>query len=554
MVTTRSKGISNQGASTSSSRAPSTTTSSTTSWVMVAKRNKGKQRHVPFSPTIVQPSVAISASSQALSSDSRPSSVELVRPFIKGLERNSVLIDITHIKDIALLEERLKQFNNADNQTDIYNDFIGYPETIRTYLGHRFLETMWVHHSAGHNTILNDGVFLSDGTYVKGFESYPTDAKIVHVKLENLPFLPARLVMQDMKRILSFYGEVLDLGITQVNGIFHGKGYATLNQTKPRTVENVCLSTDHPHGTSSSKCDGYHKYQELTRVIPWEEDDGYYRHVLAQWDSMPEFCRICQQPGHCRADCPEYKKHITCHHCNLHGHIARNCPRLNDANKVRIVEKPAEKKPTSNTRTSNKGKGRDTSSTSSKGVGSRLEQAVVTPRDADTKMSERTLAVPPSAASGPEQAMQRSTDSDTLMYETQTSLPKDTIVANSSVAVILTPFSPIRNGEHESFVNKPNPPGSPTTVTGDAPPTTGITPGSTLTNALPSSSVGKELTRQSSFDEDSPLIKTHKTSLDGDVSVSRKLTAEEHRQEMDARARDLALKISEASTNNSNNL
>ncbi|KAL9536566.1 hypothetical protein PS6_011856, partial [Mucor atramentarius] len=246
--------------------------------------------------------------------------------------------------------------------------------------------------------------------------------------------------------------------------------------TKPRTVENVCLSTDHPHGTSSSKCDGYHKYQELTRVIPWEEDDGYYRHVLAQWDSMPEFCRICQQPGHCRADCPEYKKHITCHHCNLHGHIARNCPRLNDANKVRIVEKPAEKKPTSNTRTSNKGKGRDTSSTSSKGVGSRLEQAVVTPRDADTKMSERTLAVPPSAASGPEQAMQRSTDSDTLMYETQTSLPKDTIVANSSVAVILTPFSPIRNGEHESFVNKPNPPGSPTTVTGDAPPTTGITP------------------------------------------------------------------------------
>ncbi|KAL7326965.1 hypothetical protein PS15p_209225 [Mucor circinelloides] len=102
--------------------------------------------------------------------------------------------------------------------------------------------------------------------------------------------------------------------------------------------------------------------------------------------------------------------------------------------------------------------------------------------------------------------------------------------------------------------DRKNPPGSPTTVTGDAPPTTGITPGSTLTNALPSSSVGKELTRQSSFDEDSPLIKTHKTSLDGDVSVSRKLTAEEHRQEMDARARDLALKISEASTNNSNNL
>ncbi|KAL7313624.1 hypothetical protein PS15m_007348 [Mucor circinelloides] len=124
MVTTRNKGISsNRGASTSSStRAPSTTTSSPNSWIMVAKKRiKGKQRHVPFSPTtIIQPRVAISASSQALSSESSQpsSSIELVRPFIKSLERNSALINIiTHIiKDnIALLEERLKQFNNADN-------------------------------------------------------------------------------------------------------------------------------------------------------------------------------------------------------------------------------------------------------------------------------------------------------------------------------------------------------------------------------------------------------------------------------------------------------
>ncbi|KAL7313623.1 hypothetical protein PS15m_007347 [Mucor circinelloides] len=279
-------------------------------------------------------------------------------------------------------------------------------------------------------------------------------------------------MQQDMKRILSFYGEVLDLNITQVNGTFHGKGYATLNQTKPRTVENACLSTDHSHGTSSSKKwdDRYHKYQELTRIIPWEEDDGYYHHGLAQWDFMPEFCRICQEPGHCRADCPKYKNHVTCHHCNQqHGHIARNyCSCHNDTNKVvRIVEKPADKKPTSNTRTNNKGKGRDTSSASSKGVSSRLEEAVVvTPRDADTKMSERTLAVPTSAASsGPsdEQAMQRSTDSDTpTMHETQTSFPPDTVVANSPAAVILTSPSPILNGEQgSSLINKSNPPGSP---------------------------------------------------------------------------------------------
>jgi hypothetical protein len=552
MVTTRSKGTSNQGAPTAPSRAPSTPTTSPNSWVTVTKRNKGKQRHVPFTPTIIQPSAAISASSQALSSDSQPSSVELVRPFIKGLERNSVLIDITHLKDIALLEERLKLFNNNDDS--LYHDFIGYPETIRTYLGHRFLETMWVHHSTGHQTILNEGVFLSDGTFVKGFESYPTDARIVHVKLENLPFLPARLVMQDMKRILSFYGEVLDLGITQVNGIFHGKGYATLNQTKPRSVENVCLSTDHSHGLASSKCDGYLKYHELTRVIPWEEDDGYYRHVLAQWDSMPEFCRICQLPGHCRADCPEYKKHITCHHCNQHGHIARNCPRHNDSNKVRIVEKPVDKKPASSNRANNKVKGRDTSSAFSKGVSNRLEQAVSKPRDTDTKMGESTLTDPPPAASSLEQATQRSTDSDTTMHETQPSLSSDLITANSSAAVTSTPPTPIVHGERGSFVNKSNPPGSPNTATGVDPTTTGSVPSGSLNPVLPTPVAGKEITRQPSFDEDSPLTKTHKTSLDGDVSISRKQTVEDHRLEMDARARDLAQKISDASTNTTDNL
>ncbi|CEP18217.1 hypothetical protein [Parasitella parasitica] len=177
-----------------------------TSWVMVMKNNKRKQKHVPFNLTIVQPSVAITTSSQSLSGNLQPSPVELVCPFIKGLEQNSVSIGITR--------------NNI--------------------------------------------------------------SRLQKIVLANL-------------------------GITQDNGVFHGKGYATLKQTRPQTPEHQCLSTNHDHGPSSL-CDGYLKYDELSRVIPWDEDDYYYSHVLAQWGSIPEFCRIFQQSSHCRADCPEYKK------------------------------------------------------------------------------------------------------------------------------------------------------------------------------------------------------------------------------------------------------
>ncbi|GAN07739.1 hypothetical protein MAM1_0173c07242, partial [Mucor ambiguus] len=531
MVTTRSKGTVNKGApqpSGSSSR-PSATNNN---WVLVTKGNKGKHRHVPFTPTtIVQPSAATSASSQALSDDQHPSPVELVRPFIKGFERNSVLIDITHIKDIiTLLENRLKEFN-TDNPTD-YNDFIGYPETVRTYLGHRFIETMWLHQSKGHQTILNEGVCcLSDGTFVKGFESYPNDANIVHVKLENLPFLPARLVIQDMKRILSFYGEVLDLGITQVNGVFHGKGYATLNLTKPRTVENICISTGHAHG-HSSKCDGYLHFHELTRVIPWEEDDGFYRHVLAQWDSMPEFCRTCQKAGHCRADCPQYRKHLTCYHCNDHGHISRNCPRLAEGNKVRVVEATSAKHPASPLRQPR----RREPQSSSKINTSRLEKAAGKNMDVDALMED---LVPSSAANrGLEQATQRSTDSDQAM-EDATHLP----INNDG-------YSHPDGLQNPSYNNKTIPPRSPALETGDEHTASGTASGTVPNESLNADSsqppAVKGNQRTPHFDEDSHITKSQRTATTNDVSDSRKLTTEEHRQDLAARAHDIANKIVEA--------
>ncbi|KAL0139463.1 hypothetical protein V8B55DRAFT_1438239 [Mucor lusitanicus] len=92
------------------------------------------------------------------------------------------------------------------------------------------------------------------------------------------------------------YEEVLDLGITQVNGLFRRKGYATLNLKKPCIPENVCHRKDHPRGAS------------------------YY------------------------STCDD---HLT--------HISRVCPRHNNGNKVRIVEeKQVDKKKATNSRAGNK--------------------------------------------------------------------------------------------------------------------------------------------------------------------------------------------------------
>jgi hypothetical protein len=70
-------------------------------------------------------------------------------------------------------------------------------------------------------------------------------------------------------------------------------------------------------------------FEKLQRVILWREDDGDDRQVLLQWEDMPDFCRLCQLTGHCRADCPDYQKYLKCHNCNLSGHAMRNCPRNN---------------------------------------------------------------------------------------------------------------------------------------------------------------------------------------------------------------------------------
>ncbi|KAK4509838.1 Saccharopine dehydrogenase [Mucor velutinosus] len=306
---------------------------------VVNSRRKGNNRQqqsiVSFNPTIVKrPVTEAEASQQAINGDTSPPPQAVIRPFLKGVEQDSVFIDLTPIKDRNLLNKALLQFNEASNAEDMYEEFLGYRKQPRHYLNHAFLETMWLPNSEGRKTLIEEGITLEDGTFVKGFASYHADATIVKLTLENLPFLPALQLKEEMAARLSAFGDVLDHGISRTDGIYQGEGYATLNLTVPSSPGYECQEL-HPVGKS---CPGHRHLEKLSRVIVWDLTASDQRKVLLQWDQMPAFCRNCQSSEHCRADCPDYKKWVRCHHCNETGHVVKNCSRNDSPNKVRAVE------------------------------------------------------------------------------------------------------------------------------------------------------------------------------------------------------------------------
>lgn len=101
-------------------------------------------------------------------------SVEMVRPFLKGIEDSSVLIDITGLPNQQLLRDALQAFNKNDYLNKGYNDYIGRVPRTRKYMNREIIETCWIHNSTGHQAILK-GFNLKDGTFVKGFPSLPAN-------------------------------------------------------------------------------------------------------------------------------------------------------------------------------------------------------------------------------------------------------------------------------------------------------------------------------------------------------------------------------------------
>ncbi|GAN10832.1 hypothetical protein MAM1_0410d10382 [Mucor ambiguus] len=254
--------------------------------------NKKKQQLISFNPTFVQPRSATTESNQALSGQTPPAPVELVVPYMKGVEKGSVFIDITHVKNLNLLREALDAFNKDADDTPGgnhgYNNFLGCCEKNRTYLNHVIMEeTLWAPNTASYNTIVNEGIMLPDNTFVKGFPSYSADASIVRLTLSGLPFLQLRLLKQSLNDWLARFGKVLDFGLSKKDGFYVGGGYATIAiPSGNRCTQDPC-PIDHTH------------FIPLQRSVPsWEEDDGDLGKITLSWDAMPDLCRCCGSSDH----------------------------------------------------------------------------------------------------------------------------------------------------------------------------------------------------------------------------------------------------------------
>jgi superoxide dismutase len=61
--------------------------------------------------------------------------------------------------------------------------------------------------------------------------SLDNSAKIVNIKLTNLPLLPKHEVLKGFQKSLAMFGSVMDLRVTteSAGGFFMGSGYAILN-------------------------------------------------------------------------------------------------------------------------------------------------------------------------------------------------------------------------------------------------------------------------------------------------------------------------------------
>ncbi|KAI8074330.1 uncharacterized protein B0P05DRAFT_588636 [Gilbertella persicaria] len=94
--------------------------------------NKKNQFIVSSNPTLVSRLGTEEVSSQhALNGFISPALIAVIRPLIKGMEQDSVFIDLTPVKDRSLSNKALLKFNEDAENTGFYEDFLGYRKQTR---------------------------------------------------------------------------------------------------------------------------------------------------------------------------------------------------------------------------------------------------------------------------------------------------------------------------------------------------------------------------------------------------------------------------------------
>lgn len=226
---------------------------------------------------------------------------KILTPYIVGSARNSTLIEITNLSNF----EQLKNFFASFNQGDEYLFYGALPQE-KKYFQRTFIETCWDQDSSKYNELITTGLKLDDHQTIKGYPSLDSEAKIARITVTHLPiWYHPKMLREKMEKRFASFGTVLDVGFQFDCGTFMGKGYVVLdrNTTDPAKLEHE---------------------------INWDIADGSDDwKVYMHWKDMPQYCRYCQKPDHCRADCPELLATKQCHKCNEPGHLARQCHRNN---------------------------------------------------------------------------------------------------------------------------------------------------------------------------------------------------------------------------------
>ena len=118
------------------------------------------------------------------------------------------------------------------------------------------------------------------------------ETNYIGVKLTSFPLLSRKEVLEGLKRNLTPFGHVVDVGILTepVTGIFLGTEYAVLT--------NVNQEQQSP---TTMRQDQLNKHQLLDHNVPWCEDQNNIFH--ATWNSMPTWCCYCHQTDHTKFVC-----------------------------------------------------------------------------------------------------------------------------------------------------------------------------------------------------------------------------------------------------------
>lgn len=149
-----------------------------TTWRKIVTRDIVSLKHSTPTSATVPPTLSRRNSSLSSTSDFNVNDAELdqIRPFIKDLEKNSILVEVTDIQEPTMLRRAFQDFNDDEVQ----QDYLGRSTITRKYLNRTYIETRWMVDSVDYNFILA-GITLPDNTIVKDYKSLPAEAQIVRL-------------------------------------------------------------------------------------------------------------------------------------------------------------------------------------------------------------------------------------------------------------------------------------------------------------------------------------------------------------------------------------